>query len=166
MDFVEIKEKNDRRKELAESMRKAKEQWAYMRKCVSEDADTMTAAARFELERVREGGIDFTLFNYILYTISYKDCTDAQRSCQRTYEGVHPYLMRFQKQNKILRDIAYRLQEHLSDEDMESFKEIMDTPEDMVLWAKEQLGELKSKALARSKTGIYDEKGKQLRLEN
>jgi len=109
-------------------------------------------AERVQLE-IANGGTDFSLYNLVLSTTSFKDCATSRDSNQRVYEAVYPYIRKAIQRNK---SMLHTLKKYdLSPEDRAYVEELEKSQDfDPFKMSADLLEQLKEAAKNRSKAGI------------
>jgi hypothetical protein len=159
-DLMLTDEEIEQKKKLRESLSRGKEQHDFRRAEMEKDLEEITAGDRAEMERLKHGGIDYSLYNYMLSTVTFKDLDPKSDrfhldGMQRVYEGVHPYILRLQnlaaKYQRLVTHMENRMEEHEKDE----WADIKATVHNYIEYAKTPLKELQRRAKERSRKGIY-----------
>lgn len=133
----------------------AKEQFRIMREKQAQDREEVYGAQRdSEKRRLREGGTDFTLYNYILSTHDFKDCPDMATGMRKLYAILEQKIRDIVKENTELRNICGNTIDKMDRTDRKRVLKIMENPADPQLVVAKMMKEIQDRAQARSKAGI------------
>jgi hypothetical protein len=137
----------------------AKRQHNVRRDMEKKDNEKIYGAAKAEIERINNGGINYALYNLALSVGSFADCRTAVDSCRRVYELLYPYIKKMTAENIQLRAF---LKKNGDDKHL-LIKDIFDTWSDPQEMATELLKKAQDAAKRRAKMNLYDTKGKKIR---
>lgn len=123
------------------------------------DAGMAKGAMGKELERLANGGVDYSLFNLMLQRVDFTDCHSSMDAMRKMYESLWPFYSRTILENAFLRKIGGKMSlapdGGLSNTEIERLLQILQSELDPNGLARRTLEEIKGLAKKRRELNLY-----------